>query len=493
MVDVNTFPDTLTGTLTLKAPFLIIPISLIDVNEISFDLYASRTGTNLRFELHDTGGFIISITPNVLIANVWQTIDWDISAVANVDKDNIDTFTIVVINDDAPNTFFVDNFHINLLDVLIVPNPVPLVLAVQAPDIFGDHVFGVDEVEALIAVEAPLPLVFAELSTITASISVVEPLIVVTNIPDTQEITGTLEAPIPNVIKEPATLALSISLLPPFIISVQQIFINVEAPVPVVTLDSVVDQAIDILAEPPIPNVIPEAVTVGATLSVQEPIINVIPTPAVVPLLINVVTPDGIALTITPATLAGALSVVAPTVIVTHLDTTQTLAIGVVEPVTEVSDLPSQATLAIGIEIPIPNIIVVGGVLAISVSVLGPTPVISKLPLKLTMGIFGPNMLNPKKGFLRVKIVKFISDPIQTGGCPQCGTFLYDTGRDIKTEQVVHGRHWETRYADDFTRCARCGFPVKRYRHPSYNEGDWVGWGLKYQEFEVVPNEPLDC
>lgn len=63
------------------------------------------------------GGLVYSseatteITPNITQANTWQTVVWDLSAVADADKNNIDQFIITVVNADAENTFYVDNFR----------------------------------------------------------------------------------------------------------------------------------------------------------------------------------------------------------------------------------------------------------------------------------------------------------------------------------------------------------------------------------------------
>ena len=86
-----------------------LPKDLTGVNLIRFDLYSSRIGANLKFSLHDSGGTTTEITPTILVANTWQTIIWDLSAVADADKDSIDSFYITVVNADASNTFYVDN------------------------------------------------------------------------------------------------------------------------------------------------------------------------------------------------------------------------------------------------------------------------------------------------------------------------------------------------------------------------------------------------
>jgi hypothetical protein len=85
-------------------------IDLSGVNTLKFDVYASRMGSNLKFGIHDTGGEIAEITPDITTANTWQTIVADISSIPDEDKDAIDTFTITVVNADAANTFYVDNF-----------------------------------------------------------------------------------------------------------------------------------------------------------------------------------------------------------------------------------------------------------------------------------------------------------------------------------------------------------------------------------------------
>ncbi len=85
--------------------------NLTGINTLKFDVYASRTGSNLKFGIHDTGGTTTEITPNITDANAWQTITWDISAVSDANKDAIDTFIITIVNAGADNTFYVDNFY----------------------------------------------------------------------------------------------------------------------------------------------------------------------------------------------------------------------------------------------------------------------------------------------------------------------------------------------------------------------------------------------
>jgi hypothetical protein len=86
-------------------------ISLSGINNIYFDIRASRTGSNIKFGIHDSGGTTTETTPNVTVANTWQTVTWDISAVSNANKDAIDSIVITIVNADADNTFYIDNFH----------------------------------------------------------------------------------------------------------------------------------------------------------------------------------------------------------------------------------------------------------------------------------------------------------------------------------------------------------------------------------------------
>lgn len=80
-------------------------------SKIYFDVYASRTGSNLKFGFHDSGGTTTEITPNITQANTWQTVELDISAVSDANKDAIDSLIITVLNADADNTFYIDNIY----------------------------------------------------------------------------------------------------------------------------------------------------------------------------------------------------------------------------------------------------------------------------------------------------------------------------------------------------------------------------------------------
>jgi len=85
---------------------------LSGVNTLKLDMRASRTGTNVKLGLHDTGGTTTEITPTIITADTYETKTWDLSAVADSDKNAIDTFTITPTNADAANTIYLDNFEI---------------------------------------------------------------------------------------------------------------------------------------------------------------------------------------------------------------------------------------------------------------------------------------------------------------------------------------------------------------------------------------------
>jgi len=99
--------DSLNKTLTKSG----LSIDLSGRNELKIDFYASRTGTNIQLKIHDSGGTTSTKNITISVANTWETTTWDISAIADVDKDNIDSIIIEIINADSANTFYVDNFY----------------------------------------------------------------------------------------------------------------------------------------------------------------------------------------------------------------------------------------------------------------------------------------------------------------------------------------------------------------------------------------------
>lgn len=87
--------------------------NLTSVNNLIFDVMASRTGSNFTFGLHDVGGTTTELTPNITTAgNVWQRVNWSLAGVTDANKDAIDLLKITMINADFPDTVRVDNFKI---------------------------------------------------------------------------------------------------------------------------------------------------------------------------------------------------------------------------------------------------------------------------------------------------------------------------------------------------------------------------------------------
>jgi len=99
--------DSLNDTLTKSG----LSLNLSDKDTLKIDFYAERTGTNLQLQIHDSGG--TTSTKNIAIssADTWETTTWDISGIANADKDDIDEIIVKITNADSENTFYVDNFY----------------------------------------------------------------------------------------------------------------------------------------------------------------------------------------------------------------------------------------------------------------------------------------------------------------------------------------------------------------------------------------------
>lgn len=98
--------DSLNKTLTKT----FTNLNLTGCNQIKFDIYSTRTGSNIKVGIHDTGGTITEITLNITSANVFQTVTWDISAVSDTDKNTIDSIIVTIVNADTANIFYLDNF-----------------------------------------------------------------------------------------------------------------------------------------------------------------------------------------------------------------------------------------------------------------------------------------------------------------------------------------------------------------------------------------------
>jgi len=86
-------------------------INLSDFNTLKFDIRSTRTGSNIKIGIHDSGGTTTETTPNVASADTYQTVSWDVSGVTNANKDAIDQIIVTIVNADAENTFYIDNFY----------------------------------------------------------------------------------------------------------------------------------------------------------------------------------------------------------------------------------------------------------------------------------------------------------------------------------------------------------------------------------------------
>jgi len=89
-------------------------IDLSGFKTISYDMRASRTGSNIKIGIHNSNGTITETTPNVGAPSMWETPQWDISGVADANKNAIDQIIITIVNADRDNTFYLDNIFAKL-------------------------------------------------------------------------------------------------------------------------------------------------------------------------------------------------------------------------------------------------------------------------------------------------------------------------------------------------------------------------------------------
>ncbi len=87
----------------------IATIDLSSQTKWKFDMRASRTGSNVKVGIHDSGGTTTETTPNITSADTFQTVEVDISGVADADKNNIDWIKFTQVNADSATTYYVDN------------------------------------------------------------------------------------------------------------------------------------------------------------------------------------------------------------------------------------------------------------------------------------------------------------------------------------------------------------------------------------------------
>jgi len=83
-------------------------INLADQTSIKLWVRASRTGTNFKLGFHDSGGTTTESDIAITSADTWEEKTIDISAVANANKDAIDSIVMTITNADAENTIYLD-------------------------------------------------------------------------------------------------------------------------------------------------------------------------------------------------------------------------------------------------------------------------------------------------------------------------------------------------------------------------------------------------
>lgn len=230
---------------------------------------------------------------------------------------------------------------------------------------------------------------------------------------------------------------------------------------------------------------------VAITGTVNAPIPNIIPTPAEVTFAASVTGP-AIALYDTPATLAGVITVNAPTIIVTQLVSTVAGVLTEGQAVPNPTGTPAEVSLTAGTNAPTPEARTTATTFNLSLTVNQPTVVGSPHRVGANMLQLGVYVWHdPRRGSMAPTIVRYIKDPITTGGCAQCGTFLYSSvrGRAIRGEVVKRGRSFDKDKGlreDKYVRCGRCGFI--NHLHRAINlpqDSSKAGWGLKYDEVEA--------
>ena len=143
--------DTLTRTIGS-------PIDLSDQTEVKLDVRASRTGSQFKMGIHDSGGTTTEHTVNIAEANVWQTETWDISGVSNVNKDDIDEIIITIMNADSDNLIYVDNVY-TTGNITILPSTLALALTQYTPSLAFDYTVTPSVLSLTLALQVPTAIV----------------------------------------------------------------------------------------------------------------------------------------------------------------------------------------------------------------------------------------------------------------------------------------------------------------------------------------------
>jgi len=95
-------------------------IDLTGINQVRFRIRSSRTGSNIKIGLHDSGGTTTEITPNILSADTWQEVKINLQNVANANKDAIDQLIFTIVNADEANTFYIDELISYTIPTIVI-------------------------------------------------------------------------------------------------------------------------------------------------------------------------------------------------------------------------------------------------------------------------------------------------------------------------------------------------------------------------------------
>jgi cysteine-rich repeat protein len=85
------------------------PLNLSGASAVTFDIRSTRTGSNIKIGLRDSGGTTTEITPSIVSADTYQSVTLNLSGVSDSNKDNIDQIIVTIMNASSANTFYIDN------------------------------------------------------------------------------------------------------------------------------------------------------------------------------------------------------------------------------------------------------------------------------------------------------------------------------------------------------------------------------------------------
>lgn len=86
-------------------------INLTDQDNLKIWMRASRTGTNFKIGLHDSGGTTTESNIAISSADTWEQKTIDLSAVSNANKDAVDSLILTITNVDAENIIYLDAWY----------------------------------------------------------------------------------------------------------------------------------------------------------------------------------------------------------------------------------------------------------------------------------------------------------------------------------------------------------------------------------------------